>query len=855
MNLTLSVDYRTRWGETVGAQLTFTTRTGRETRATLPLSTSDGQLWTARTAVPASAVRATYTYYIMRDGQTRREEWAVSPHRVSLAGHDTSTRDRWRDLPADAYRYTSAFTECFARHTHTEPPAPRAGLTLTVTASEVPAGEKLVVLGNQAELGSWKIKDARPLHEHTPNQWSITLDPDALTPPVEYKFFTTCSATGELRAWETRDNRRLPPLSIAEGTELVLEDEPVRLPYAPYRTAGTVIPVFSLRSEGSFGVGDFGDLRRMIDWLVATGQHCLQVLPINDTTISHTHQDSYPYNAISIYALHPLYADLRALPPLEDPALRTTYRAMGERLNALPQLDYEGVIEAKMGYLGHLYEQEGRHVLATREYKAFAREAEHWLTPYTQFCARRDGAEGAEAFYAYVQYLLHTQLTAVRDYARLHGVCLKGDIPIGISRESVEAQVEPEYFNLDSQAGAPPDAFSAKGQNWGFPTYNWARMEEDGYAWWRRRFATMAGYFDAYRIDHVLGFFRIWEIPLDSVHGLLGQFAPAMPMSVEEVESFGLTWHDNYLEPYISDWVVDRVFGPEAERVKATYLDADGYGQYRMKAAYDTQRKVSATDIDGDTKEGLYALISNVLFVRDRRDPTHFHPRIAAQTDAFYKTLSEADRDAFNRLYNHYYYERHNQFWYGEAMKKLPPIIEATRMLVCAEDLGMVPDCVPWVMNELRILTLEIQSMPKRADRMFGNLSENPYTSVATQATHDMAPLRQWWDEDWPRTQHFFNDVLRRSGPAPHPMPADLCEEVVAQHLASPSMLCLLSLQDWLSIDDRLRLPDPDGERINIPADPHHYWRYRMHLTIEQLMGAEEYNEKVRKLIAENRPA
>ena len=412
---------------------------------------------------------------------------------------------------------------------------------------------------------------------------------------------------------------------------------------------------------------------------------------------------------------------------------------------------------------------------------------------------------------------------------------------------------------MNGQASAPPDAFSADGQNWGFPTYNWDEMLADGCQWWVRRFQNMSEYFDAYRIDHVLGFFRIWEIPISSVQGLLGQFSPALGMTREEVEGYGLHWQEEFFtEPFIADWIIDRVFGPHAQRVRDTFLQHSHDDIWKMRPEYDTQRKIEAafvgknTDDDKWVRDGLYSLINNVLFVRDRKDPNKFHPRITAQLALIYEALWDNDKEAFNRLYNDYYYRRNNRFWYHEAMKKLPRLVQATRMLVCAEDLGMVPDCVPWVMNELKILSLEIQSMPKDNTLKFGNLQSNPYRSVSTISTHDMSTLRQWWDEDWQLSQEYYNEVMWKTGPAPHPLPGWLARDIVAQHLYSPSMLCLLSLQDWLSIDEYLRLPDANAERINVPANPRHYWRYRMHMTIEQLMESSEFNAKVKQLIAQS---
>ena len=450
-------------------------------------------------------------------------------------------------------------------------------------------------------------------------------------------------------------------------------------------------------------------------------------------------------------------------------------------------------------------------------------------------------------------------MAEAHDYARSKGVVLKGDIPIGVNRHGADVWQEPRYFNLNGQAGAPPDDFSVNGQNWGLPTYNWDEMIKDGCRWWIHRFANMAKFFDAYRIDHVLGFFRIWEIPIESVHGLLGQFSPALGMTREEIEAYGLHFQEElFTEPFITDWVIERMFGERAGMVRDTYLEPSHDGRYRMKEAYNTQRKIEAafadaTDQDAlNLRDGLYALVSDVLFVRDHRDPNKFHPRISVQFDFIYESLYDSDKYLFNKIYNDYYYHRNNQFWYREAMNKLPKVVEATRMLVCAEDLGMVPDCVAWVMEELKILSLEIQSMPKDPNVRFGVLSNNPYRSVCTISSHDTPTMRQWWDEDWQRTQDYYNNVLCKYGAAPHPLPGWLARDIISRHLLCPSMLCILALQDWLAIDENIRLADQDRERINVPSNPRHYWRYRMHINIEDLIAGHDFNQNVTDLIRES---
>ncbi len=179
-------------------------------------------------------------------------------------------------------------------------------------------------------------------------------------------------------------------------------------------------------------------------------------------------------------------------------------------------------------------------------------------------------------------------------------------------------------------------------------------------------------------------------------------------------------------------------------------------------------------------------------------------------------------------------------------MWKLPPLIDSTNMLTCAEDLGMIPACVPAVMQQLEILSLEIQRMPKDPGSTFGDTWNYPYYSVCTTSTHDMGGIRQWWEEDRDRSRDFYNNVLHEHGAAPYYAEPWVCDRIVDLHLASPSMLCILPLQDWLSIDANLRRENPNDEIINVPANPQHYWRYRMHLTIAELASHTEFTSYLR---------
>lgn len=888
MTVQFNIEYKVMFGE----QIVVNIQT-EEGELKLPLETTDGERWACDWCVESPEKSYTYYYSVEREGRAVKTEWLMIKHQLDVNAKKAAVYtlyDHWKAMPEDAYFYSSAFTDCI-NHQVPQEMKPETGskiVRLIVRAPQLRDGERLGVLGADKALGAWDVQKILPMTQHTYNEWVADIDATHLEGShLEFKFVAFRNAKNEL-LWETSMNRTVDLPEMKAGELVSYELDQAFFALYNRKLAGTQVPVFSLRTRKSAGIGDFGDLKTMIDFVASTGQKVLQLLPINDTTITHTWTDSYPYSCISVFAIHPQYANLHALPELKDAKARAEAEKTRAELNALDKIDYEKVNDFKINYLRQIFNQEGEKMMKTAEYKAFFQDTELWLVPYAQYSYLRDKNGTADfnqwpdhqvwdeaerkaltdpktaayknvAFFYFVQFVLDRQMQEAHEYAKAKGVILKGDIPIGVNRNGCDVWMEPKYFNLNGQAGAPPDDFSANGQNWGFPTYNWFEMLKDGCQWWNRRFQNMARYFDAYRIDHVLGFFRIWEIPVSSVHGLLGQFAPALAMSREEIESYGLHFQDDrFTRPFITDWVLDRVFHERAGEVKEKYLDRLDDERYQMKPEVDTQRKVEALFADAtDEKElwlrdGLYALISDVLFVRDHTNPGVFHPRISAQLDFIYESLYDNDKAAFNRLYNDYFYRRNNQFWYQETMKKLPKLVQATRMLVCAEDLGMVPDCVPWVMDELKILSLELQSMPKDPSVKFGHLSRNPYRSVCTISSHDMPTLRMWWDENVQRTQEYYNTMLYRQGPAPHPLPGWLASDIISRHLTSPSMLCILSIQDWLATDEALRLPDANAERINIPANPKHYWRYRMHLNIEDLAADKRFVQNITEMISQS---
>ncbi|MCH5220099.1 MAG: 4-alpha-glucanotransferase [Muribaculaceae bacterium] len=889
MKLTLNINYRTNWGETLYVTGSPAVLGKNNYKKAVALTSVAGDNWVADINIPASTKSFSYRYFVRHDDGTVRDEYGAS-RQVQVNKNTTHAvmYDRWQEEPSDKPYYSSAITECINRRT--APVTLKAdgddNVIFSVEAPMIAPDQRLVLVGSSEGLGAWKPSDGIPMCDGDFPVWKVSVPRRHVPIGTEYKFVITDLLTGEVVRWETCVNR-VVDFNAPQGAMTCVNNLIFCNPLPPYRGAGTAIPVFSVRTDEDFGVGDFISLKKMVDWVAATGQEFLQLLPVNDTTMTGTWTDSYPYNANSTFALHPMYLRLEGLgQPVGE--RKIYFEHLRKELNALKEVDYERVNNAKNEYVDDMFVKYGKKVLGSDDFKDFFERNMSWLRPYAAFCVLRDKFNtpdfsfwGEYAQYAtdkidklaanpddkaaiqkvyYVQYYLDKQLREVRDYAHSKGVALKGDIPIGISRTSADAWVDTRLFNMDCQAGAPPDDFSVMGQNWGFPTYNWEEMSHDGFAWWKARFRKMAEYFDAYRIDHVLGFFRIWQIPMDALHGLLGVFNPALPLTPDEIrDRFGFYFnHDLYTTPYIMDYFLGDFFGDYVDEARERFLEPLEYGRYRLREEFSTQRKIAdyfakETKDDKNSRlcNALLGLIDDVLFIEDPYQKGKYHPRISAQFTYIYRSLNDGERKCFNELYNDFYYHRHNEFWYEKAMWKLPPLIDATHMLVCAEDLGMIPACVPAVMERLQILALEIQRMPKDPGAEFGDTWRYPYYSVCTTSTHDMGGIRSWWEEDREKAQRFFNNVLGEQGAAPQYAEPWICAKILEYHFRSPSMLCIIPLADLLSMDGRLRRDKPQEETINVPANPRHYWRYRMHTTVEKLMAADDFNNQLHTMLCE----
>ncbi len=893
MKLTLRLRYRTRFGQSLWLTGNHPSL-GGETKKAIPLEYLNEEFWQASIPLPPDILKTPISYdYILQNADgSQVTDWGADRRLVpsEFGGAELLVIDSWNDTGAIENVFsTEPFQNTLLAPNFTEVrPSLPVGATYTfrVKAPMLARGQTLCLLGEGLVLGQWSTN--RPIllsRLRGRNDLSVKLDLRGQSFPFAYKYGVFDVENHSFVRYEEGVNRVLVDTAAPDRHTLV-NDGFVRLPADLWKGTGVAIPVFSLRSERSFGVGEFEDLKLLADWAQEAGLKLIQILPVNETTATHTWTDSYPYAAISAFALHPLYLSLAAVANVKNKKLLAALEPERRRLNALDTVDYESVLKAKLSFIRQIFPSQKATTFRSRGYRKFFADNRHWLEPYAVFCYLRDQygtpdfnqwpahhryqpAEADElaaeppparddiASHYFIQYHLHLQLKEAAEYAHGLGIILKGDIAIGVHRHGADVWQEPELFHTDMLAGAPPDAFAAKGQNWSLPTYNWPRMKLDGFAWWKRRFEQMSNYFDAFRIDHILGFFRIWSIPAHAVEGILGCFVPAIPVEEDELAACGIAFdRKRFTRPFITDAILAEIFGNDTGTVHRDFLDVDASGIYSLRPELATQRQVESyfatlekSERNAKIKIGLFDLISNVILFEVEGK---YHLRFGMEQTTSFKYLPPETQTKLKALCVDYFFRRQDDFWRKEAMQKLPTLKRSTNMLVCGEDLGFVPACVPGVMKQLGLLSLEIQRMPKQLGREFSRPADAPYLSVVTPSSHDMSTIRGWWEENAKVTETFYNQELGLSGAAPQEATPEIVQAVVHQHLASPAMWSIFQLQDLLGMDESLRRKDVAAERINIPAIPNYYWRYRMHLTLEKLQRADAFNRGLRQPIEQS---
>lgn len=596
------------------------------------------------------------------------------------------------------------------------------------------------------------------------------------------------------------------------------------------RLAGVAIPLFSLRRQGDAGCGDFAALEAFAPVAERMGMRIIQLLPLEDTTLYGDSRDSYPYRPLASTVLNPIYIAVDQLPPLKDQQLEQELRAEAERLSAQKTFDYTAVWQLKRRWLWASYMEQvdaSRYFtdMINRYARLTLRNAPFKSTPIWHYwvCERMildlfpdldreewdfwDAMERVEEletenkalvvrtgnFYAYCYMVAQRQMRRAVTAIRQHGLALMGDLPVGVDPHAADTLAYPTLFESRLSCGAPPDYFSPDGQNWGILTRR--RISKK---LWQERFGYLERFYDYLRVDHVLGFFRMWSIPRDGRSGMLGYFVPSHRYSEERIAKLGLS------ETLRPEWI-------------------------------------APIDKPATTQEVLWVACIDGGYV----------PRYDVASAEPFATLSPDLQERLRVVCKEYYYSANEELWRKRGLERLSFMQKLTSIHLCAEDLGMVPQCVYPVLEELGILKLYVERMPKSAGIEFEAAPYFSEDSVATTSTHDCAPLRLWWAEDAARSRRYYDYFLTDYGvPYDTTLTPELAEIIVRRHLESSSRLCILPLQDWLALSsEHCATVDPHSEQINDPSNPHYVWSYRMPIGVEQL--PDDWIRLLRQMISE----
>ncbi|XP_010525431.1 PREDICTED: 4-alpha-glucanotransferase DPE2 isoform X2 [Tarenaya hassleriana] len=904
VHISFWIPYFTHWGQSLlvcGSAPGLGLEDVKKGLLLKPLHQGDELIWTGSVSVP-QGFSCEYSYYVV-DDKKNALRWEMGKKRKLVlpdtlkGGEYVQLRDLWQ-TGDQALPFRSAFKDVIFRQSwdlkidkplgvfqNTLDQDDSLLVQFKICCPNIGEETSVHVLGTSEKLGKWKVEGGLSLNYVGDSVWEA----DCLIPradlPIKYRYCKVRKA-GEL-SLESGGNRELSVPVDNRQRIIIMSDGLFR--EMPWRGAGVAIPMFSVRSEADIGVGEFLDLKLLVDWAVESGLHLVQLLPVNDTSVHKMWWDSYPYSSLSVFALHPLYLRVQALSERLPEEIKQEIDKARKQLDKR-DVDYEATMETKLSIAKKIFDLDKNRTLNSSSFQKFFSENEGWLKPYAAFCFLRDFFETSDhsqwgtfsrytteklekiiskdslhydsiCFHYYIQYHLHLQLSEAAEYARRKGVILKGDLPIGVDKNSVDTWVYPTLFRMNTSTGAPPDYFDKNGQNWGFPTYNWEEMSKDNYAWWRGRLTQMGKYFTAYRIDHILGFFRIWELPDHAMTGLVGKFRPSIPLSQEELEKEGIWDLDRLSKPYIRRKFLEEKFGDFWPFIASNFLNETEKDCYEFKDDCNTEKKIAAKlkllaekslllDDEDKVRRDIFDILRNIVLIKDPEDERKFYPRFNLEDISSFQDLDDKSKNVLKRLYHDYYFHRQEDLWRKNALKTLPVLLNSSNMLACGEDLGLIPSCVHPVMQELGLVGLRIQRMPSDAGVEFGIPSTYDYMTVCAPSCHDCSTLRAWWEEDQERRQRYFKDVVGSDELPPSQCVPEITYFVLRQHVEAPSMWAIFPLQDLFALKEEYTTRPATEETINDPTNPKHYWRYRVHVTLDSLMEDKDLKSTIKNLVS-----
>jgi 4-alpha-glucanotransferase len=639
------------------------------------------------------------------------------------------------------------------------------------------------------------------------------------------------------------------------------------------RLIGAVVPVGALRGGKTTAVGEFPDLAEFAQLCKKMKVGLIQLLPVNDTGY-----ESSPYFSLTAFALHPLYLRIADLP--EAAAFTARAAAIDKEYGGETRFPYLPVLRAKMDLLREIYaankadiaqKAAGAGSLAVwieqnpwvREYAVYRRIKQangekswkEWpeyreVLPETVMALWEDPEYREEhLFWAWLQEACDAQFSAAARAVAEAGIVLEGDLPILMNDDSCDVWAHSGIFIQELSAGAPPDMYSPDGQNWGFPLYNWEAQETDDYAWWRGRLAVAAKYYQAYRIDHVLGFFRIWSSSRSDYSSALGRFVPYVPVTAGDLKKLGfdkgrIRWLS---QPHIptgelwdalrANWggpVDEAELSAAANKIFSRALDRVGGEElWLFKKKIKGEKDIDALGLHPAVRSYLFSAWHNRLFLEYEKGK--FFPVWYYRDSRAYNSLSPEEKQQMEALLEKRRVKS-EKIWETQGKKLLTVLARSSDMLPCAEDLGAVPDCVPKVLTRLKILGLRVIRWHRDWDRdgqPYIPFDQYPDLSVCTAAVHDSSTIREWWEHE--ANQEQFAGFIGVPS-LPRIYNPGTAKTILLKAATARSRFRVFQIQDLMHLSPKWYAADPASERINVPGSNNEFnWTYRLPASIGEI--------------------
>jgi 4-alpha-glucanotransferase len=638
---------------------------------------------------------------------------------------------------------------------------------------------------------------------------------------------------------------------------------------------GTAIPLGAIKTKKSVGCGEFQDLIPFADLCKKSGIKIIQLLPVNDTGT-----ESSPYSALSAFALHPLYVTLEKL--TEDEAIVAKIKKLRKKYKDFQRFPYKDLRQDKLALLREIFASKKDEIAASGEISAWLSE-NPWVKEYAVFMNLKDDNNEASykqwpehkdvdakkiqelwdcketkekhLFFVWLQYNLDKQFAEAAAYVRSLGIMLKGDIPIMMNEDSTDAWANKDFFNDSLRAGSPVDNENPTGQNWGFPTYNWKNLEKADYSWWKNRLICASKYYDMYRIDHVLGFFRIWAIPHGECTAVLGHTEPFEPITKDEL--YGLGFNDDrikwLLKPHVETRTIEEVNNNDylgTHGLLHKIMDRIGNEElWLFKDSIKTDQDIWDCDIDSYyVKERLTQKWRDRMLIEVEGG---YYPIWTYTKTTAWESLNNEEKFRFSELLAKKN-EKMDKLWESQARTVLGELTGATKMIACAEDLGANIECLPSVLGDLDIRSLCVVRWKRdweKPSQPYYAFESYPEKSVATASVHDSSTLRLWWT-----TEGDAND-FRNAFPPENPnirvgeYNPETAKYLLKKIATANSMYVINPIQDFLGLDSKYYAENMDNERVNVPGSVNAFnWTYRLPVNVEDLLKDKELIAAIKEI-------